>query len=92
MLRNLEPRMENQRKKETGEMMGKLKELGNTFLGSLHTKNRIGMRSDETPQVTLVSPQTISNSSRTDKGGIPSTSRGDRCSLAFLRSPVGTPP
>lgn len=32
-LRNLEPRIENQRKEETGEMMGKLKELGNTFLG-----------------------------------------------------------
>ena len=32
-LRNLEPRIENQRKEEMGEMVGKLKELGNTFLG-----------------------------------------------------------
>ena len=36
-LRNLEPRIEDQRKKEMGEMMGKLKELGNTFLGALQT-------------------------------------------------------
>jgi len=35
-LRNLEPRVENQRKEEMGEMVGKLKELGNTFLGSPH--------------------------------------------------------
>lgn len=35
-LRNLEPRIENQRKEEMGEMVGKLKELGNTFLGSPH--------------------------------------------------------
>ena len=34
MLRNLEPRIENKRKEEMGEMMGKLKELGNSFLGS----------------------------------------------------------
>ena len=33
MLKNLEPRVENQRKEEMGEMMGKLKDLGNTFLG-----------------------------------------------------------
>jgi hypothetical protein len=33
MLRNLEPRIENQRKEEMEEMVGKLKELGNTFLG-----------------------------------------------------------
>lgn len=35
-LKNMEPRIENQRKKETGEMMGKLKELGNTLLGLPH--------------------------------------------------------
>jgi len=33
-LRSLEPRIEDQQKKEMGEMMGKLKELGNTFLGN----------------------------------------------------------
>jgi len=33
-LRNLEPRIEDQQKKEMGEMMGNLKELGNTFLGN----------------------------------------------------------
>jgi len=33
-LRNLDPRIENQREKEMGEMMGKLKNLGNTFLGN----------------------------------------------------------
>ncbi|KAF9651909.1 TPR-like protein [Thelephora ganbajun] len=33
-LRILEPRTENQRKKEMDEMMGKFKELGNTFLGN----------------------------------------------------------
>lgn len=38
-LRILEPRIEDQRKKETGEMVGKLKELGNTFLGSPHNEN-----------------------------------------------------
>lgn len=32
-LRNLEPRIENQRKQEMGEMMGKFKDLGNTLLG-----------------------------------------------------------
>jgi len=35
-LKNLEPRIENKRKEETGEMMGQLKELGNKFLGSPH--------------------------------------------------------
>jgi len=34
MLRNLEPRIEGKRKEEMGEMVGKLKELGNTFLGN----------------------------------------------------------
>ena len=38
-LRNLEPRIENRRKEEMGEMMGKLKDLGNTFLGSPHNKS-----------------------------------------------------
>ena len=32
-LRSLGPRIEDQQKKEVGEMTGKLKELGNTFLG-----------------------------------------------------------
>ena len=47
-LRDLEPRIEDQRKKETGEMMGKLKELGNTFLGSSRNESP-WMRSDESP-------------------------------------------
>jgi len=38
-LRGLETRIEDQREKEMGEMMGKLKELGNTFLGSPHSEN-----------------------------------------------------
>jgi len=66
-LRNLEPRVENQRKEEMGEMMGKLKELGNTFLGSPHNTSPLA-RSDKTPQVILASQVTISNSNQTDKG------------------------
>ena len=41
-LRNLEPRVEKQRKEEMGEMMGKLKELGNTVLGSPHNTSPWG--------------------------------------------------
>ena len=47
-LRGLETRIENQREKEMGEMVGKLKELGNTFLGSLIARILV-MRSDECP-------------------------------------------
>lgn len=43
------------------------------------------MRFDETPQETLASQQTTSNSNRTAKGDILSTSRGDRCFSVFLR-------
>jgi len=69
-LRNLEPRVGGQRKEEMGEMMGKLKELGNTFLGLPHNP-RPWVRSDEIPQVALASQPTISNSNQTDKGDIP---------------------
>ena len=41
-LRNLEPRVEKQWKEEMGEMMGKLKELGNTVLGSPHNTSPWG--------------------------------------------------
>ena len=68
-LRGLEPRVEDQRKEEMGEMMGKLKELGNTFLGLPHNTSPL-VRSDETPQVTSASQLTISNSNQMDKGDI----------------------
>lgn len=88
-LRNLEPRIENRRKEETGEMMGKLKELGNTFLGSPRNES-FRTRCDESPQATSDSRQTISNLNRTAKGGIPSTSPGDCCSSVSRRFRVGT--
>lgn len=72
-----------------GEMVGKLKDLGNTFLGSPHNEG-FGMICDESPQVTSASRQTISNLSRTARGGILSTSR-DGCS-EFQRFRVRTRP